>query len=220
MSFNTMRGVLLSGLTCVLLGCAGSNIVQTAEGPMPEYCLQNNTAQGAAIGGLVGGGVGALAGGQRGAVAGALVGATFGGLTGAQADAKCRQVALRNMAQRALEAHAAATARGIRPPQSYGTLKYVTPSNKKEHEIRVVRVTELQPNTVASSRPTAPPPSSPAAVRSPATPTPAAHAAAAPTNTGSCVDLDDGMGGVEKVCKVGATLRRATPAGELLEDIT
>ncbi len=285
---NAVTPVFLAVLmSSTLLGCAGSNIVQTAEGPMPAYCLQNNAAQGAAIGAAVGAGLGALAGGQKGALVGGALGVTFGGLTGAQADAKCRQVALRNMAERALAANEAARARGVNAPKDYGTLTYVTPSNNAAHVVKVVKVSPLAqttsspgPNQKAvqistaaaknSSDPAAahnnkvsaagsqPPPSTLAASAanqpisdttssgqtssgSPSAIAPyssASNIAIAPgvsttsqqsAATGqtvvaagppACVDLDDGAGSVEKVCKIGSSFRRASPSGQLLEDIT
>ena len=47
-------------------GCSTAP-VQTAYGPMPQYCTQNNTATGAILGTLIGAGLGAAIGGGRGA---------------------------------------------------------------------------------------------------------------------------------------------------------
>jgi hypothetical protein len=142
---------LLSPLVMTVLaasfgGCAGGGqTVQTAAGPMPQYCVSNNTAAGAAVGA----GAGAvLGGGGLRSLVGAAIGAGAGAATGAQLDAQCRQIAL----QRAMELaarQAAARAAAQRalaenqppPPQptAYQPVDYVTPSNHKRHRIVVLR---------------------------------------------------------------------------------
>jgi uncharacterized protein YcfJ len=119
-------------------GCSTAT-VQTAYGPMPEYCTQNNTATGAIIGGLLGAGLGAAIGGGRGAAIGGASGVALGGLTGAQADQQCRQLAL----QRALEmaaaqqaaAQQAAANQARRQAVAYEPVEYVTPTTGQRHKI-------------------------------------------------------------------------------------
>ena len=119
-------------------GCSTA-MVQTAYGPMPEYCTQNNTATGAIIGGILGAGVGAAIGGGRGAAIGGASGLALGGLTGAQADQQCRQLAL----QRALEmaaaqqaaAQQAAANQARRQAVAYEPVEYVTPTSGPRHKI-------------------------------------------------------------------------------------
>ena len=119
-------------------GCSTAT-VQTAYGPMPEYCTQNNTATGAIIGGLLGAGLGGAMGGGRGAAIGGASGVALGGLTGAQADQQCRQLAL----QRALEMAAAqqaaaqqAAADQARQQVAFEPVEYVTPTTGQRHKIR------------------------------------------------------------------------------------
>jgi len=131
--------LLLTATTLIgvsVCGCS-SQIVQTASGPMPEYCTQNNTATGAIVGALLGAGLGAAIGGGRGAAIGAGAGAGLGGLTGAQADAQCRQIAMQNfiqlMAQQA-EAQRAAAAQGRLAqvqPSAYQSVEYFTPATQQ-----------------------------------------------------------------------------------------
>ena len=114
-------------------GCSTAT-VQTAYGPMPEYCTQNNTATGAIIGGLLGAGLGGAMGGGRGAAIGGASGVALGGLTGAQADQQCRQLAL----QRALEmaaAQQAAANQARRQAVAYEPVEYVTPTSGQRHKI-------------------------------------------------------------------------------------
>ncbi|HML09741.1 MAG TPA: YMGG-like glycine zipper-containing protein [Stellaceae bacterium] len=140
-----MPAVVMMGVSMV--GCAGNQPVQTAYGPMPAYCTQNNTATGAVIGGLLGAGLGAAIGGGRGAAIGAASGAALGGLTGAQADAQCRDLAMRQAAQKAFAAQAAAASRGGPPPSYYQDSSYITPSTGQSH---TVHVTPLSNRTSAA----------------------------------------------------------------------
>jgi YMGG-like Gly-zipper len=116
-----------------ICGCS-SEIVQTASGPMPQYCTQNNTATGAVVGALLGAAIGAAAGGGRGAAIGAGAGAGLGGVTGAQADAQCRQIAMQNfmqlMAQQAAAQRAAAEQGRLAQlqPSAYQSVEYFTPA--------------------------------------------------------------------------------------------
>lgn len=111
--------IFVSGLLGAMTGCTGQ-MVQTAAGPMPDYCTTgaSNMAGGAVIGSLLGAAIGAAAGGGRGAALGAAIGGAAGTLTGAQMDANCRQVAMQNfmqmMAQQAA-AQQAALAAGQQP---------------------------------------------------------------------------------------------------------
>src|ERR1700738_4344089 len=60
------KSILASAAAIVIaisVGGCSTAMVQTAYGPMPQYCTQNNTATGAIIGGLLGAGVGAAIGG-------------------------------------------------------------------------------------------------------------------------------------------------------------
>jgi outer membrane lipoprotein SlyB len=116
-------------------GCTGQ-MVQTAAGPMPDYCTTgvSNAAGGAVLGSILGAAIGAAAAGGRGAALGAIAGAAAGGLTGAQMEANCRQAAMQNfmqlMAQQAA-AQRAAMARGAGPqvsPSDYQSFDYYTPS--------------------------------------------------------------------------------------------
>jgi len=93
-------------LSISVCGCA-PGMVQTAYGPMPGYCTQNNAATGALLGAAFGAAIGAAAGGGRGAAIGAGSGAVLGGVTGAQADAQCRQLAAQRAMQMALAQQAA-----------------------------------------------------------------------------------------------------------------
>jgi len=99
----SVAALVLSVSVC---GCA-PGVVQTAYGPMPAYCTQNNAASGAVLGALFGAAIGAAAGGGRGAAIGAGSGAVLGGVTGAQADAQCRQLAAQRAMQMALAQQAA-----------------------------------------------------------------------------------------------------------------
>jgi hypothetical protein len=133
---NVQRLISMTMVGCSMWGCS-SQIVETASGPMPQYCTQNNTATGAIVGALLGAGLGAAIGGGRGAAIGAGAGAGLGGITGAQADAQCRQIAMQNfmqlMAQQA-EAQRAAVAQG-RAAQlqadAYQSVDYYTPAPKQ-----------------------------------------------------------------------------------------
>lgn len=69
---------LLVSMALALAGCASTG----NAGPFG----QNNTANGALMGGLVGGGIGALAGGKKATLTGALVGTGVGALAGNQYD--------------------------------------------------------------------------------------------------------------------------------------
>jgi len=125
-------------------GCAGTGaMVQTAYGPMPDYCQYNNTAQGAMIGTLLGAGIGGAIGGGRGAAIGAASGLALGGAAGAQKDNECRQLALQRTMemviaeqQRQQQAMAAAAAANTPPPQvAYQSVEYATPSNHRRNRI-------------------------------------------------------------------------------------
>lgn len=131
-------------LAAALGGCAGGDqTVQTAAGPMPEYCVSNNTANGA----LIGAGIGAAAGGGGlRSLVGAAIGAGAGAATGSRLDENCRQIALqramelaaRQAATQAAAARAAAQkalAENQPPPAAYQPVDYVTPSNHKRHRI-------------------------------------------------------------------------------------
>jgi predicted lipid-binding transport protein (Tim44 family) len=137
------------GVIASVSGCS-TTPVQTAYGPMPEYCTQNNTATGAIIGTLIGAGLGAAIGGGRGAAIGAISGLALGGATGAQADQQCRQIALQRAfeiaaAQEAAAARAAAQQAAIQqvafnqanaqPPVAYEPVEYTSPSNGQRHKI-------------------------------------------------------------------------------------
>src|SRR5436853_5686582 len=100
---RTIAGTFAAVIVATSVGGCSTAPVQTAYGPMPQYCTQNNTATGAIIGTLIGAGLGAAIGGGRGAAIGAASGLALGGVTGAQADQQCRQLAL----QRAFEMAAA-----------------------------------------------------------------------------------------------------------------
>src|SRR5579884_3806798 len=95
-------------LAAFLGGCAGGErTVQTAAGPMPQYCVYNNTATGA----LVGAGAGAaLGGGGLRSLVGAAIGGTVGAATGAQLDERCRRIALQRAMELAAQQAAAARA--------------------------------------------------------------------------------------------------------------
>lgn len=150
-------GKILSSLAMIALaaslgGCAGGEqTVQTAAGPMPDYCVVNNTASGA----LVGAGIGAAAGGGGlRSLVGAAIGAGAGAATGAQLDENCREIALqramelaaRQAAQQAAAERAAAQKALAEnqpppppPPAAYQPVDYVTPSNHKRHRIVALR---------------------------------------------------------------------------------
>jgi hypothetical protein len=126
-------------LAMTVTGCTGQ-LVQTATGPMPDYCTSAtpNTANGAVIGSLLGAAIGAAAGGGRGALIGAGVGAAAGGLTGAQMDATCRQYAMQNfMTMMASQGRGPYGGAG----SAYQTYDYYAPSAQEgqpavRHEIR------------------------------------------------------------------------------------
>jgi len=130
---SVMVSVSAMAIATSVGGCSNA-LVQTAYGPMPEYCTQNNTATGAIIGGLLGAGLGAAIGGGRGAAIGGASGVALGGLTGAQADQQCRQLAL----QRALEMAAAqqAVANQARRQVAFEPVEYVVPTTGQRHKIR------------------------------------------------------------------------------------
>jgi hypothetical protein len=123
-------------------GCTGQ-MVQTASGPMPDYCVSGvaNPVNSA----ILGAGIGALAGGGKGAAIGAGAGAALGGLTGAQMASNCRQYAMRNF-MAMMAAQAAAQAAAQRAGQmgqvaSYQTYDYYAPSPQDgqpavRHQIR------------------------------------------------------------------------------------
>lgn len=131
--------------------------VMTANGPMPQYCTQNNTATGAIVGALLGAGLGAAIGGNRtGALAGAAGGALLGTAAGAQADAQCRQLAYQRAmemaaAQEAAARQAAAQAQSQAPAGkvAYQPVEYVTPSDGTHH-----RVTPLSSRTDPATKQT------------------------------------------------------------------
>jgi hypothetical protein len=117
------RGAAAAVLTISICGCAGTGqMVQTANGPMPDYCMGNNTASGAVIGTLLGAALGAAVGGGRGAAIGAGAGMVAGGLTGAQVDSNCRQAAAQQAMQMALAQQAAMLSRQSSAAQ-YGPLQ-------------------------------------------------------------------------------------------------
>jgi predicted lipid-binding transport protein (Tim44 family) len=126
-------------------GCSTAP-VQTAYGPMPQYCTQNNTATGAILGTLIGAGLGAAIGGGRGAAIGAASGLALGGVSGAQADQQCRQVALQRMVEMAAAQQAAAQQAAAQQvaanqaqaqPQvvAYEPMEYYSPSTKQRHKL-------------------------------------------------------------------------------------
>ena len=132
------RSIFAAGLAAAVFGvamtgCTGQ-IVQTAAGPMPDYCTSNfsNAAGGAVLGALLGTAIGAAAGGGRGAAFGALAGGAAGGLTGAQMDVNCRQYAMQNfmqmIAQQAVQRAAMAQARPVVSPAEYQSFEYYAPS--------------------------------------------------------------------------------------------
>jgi len=114
-------------LSIAMTGCTGQ-MVQTTNGPMPDYCTSNftNTAGGAVIGSLLGAAIGAAAGGGRGAALGALAGAAAGGLTGAQMEANCQRYAMQNFTQMLAQQAAAQRARGAAQasPSDYVSFDY------------------------------------------------------------------------------------------------
>jgi len=132
----------LAGMSALVVaaavgGCSTAT-VQTAYGPMPQYCTQNNTATGAIVGGLLGAGIGAAIGGGKGAAIGGASGLALGGLTGAQADQQCRQLALQRMLEMAAAQQAAAqraAASQARRQVAYEPVEYVTPTNGQRHKI-------------------------------------------------------------------------------------
>ncbi len=118
----------------VSMGGCSTAPVQTAYGPMPQYCTQNNAATGAVVGTLLGAAIGGAIGGGRGAAIGAGSGLVLGGLTGAQADAQCRQLAYQRAMEMAAAQEAAARAAGRRV--AYAPIEYVTPTDGRRHVIR------------------------------------------------------------------------------------
>ena len=137
---KTVLATVAAVVVAATLGGCATRTVQTAYGPMPEYCIQNNTATDAVVATLLGAGLGAAVGGRRGAVIGAASGAALGGLTGAQLDQQCRQLAL----QRALEMAAArAAAQQVAANQAqaqlqaiaYQPVEYITPTTGQRHKI-------------------------------------------------------------------------------------
>jgi hypothetical protein len=139
-----MSIVVLLGVSMV--GCAGSQPVQTAYGPMPAYCTQNNTATDALFGGIAGATAGTLFAGGRGAAAGVVAGTTLGALAGAQQDAQCQDLAMRQAAQMAFAAQAAAASRGGPPPSYYQDSSYVTPSTHQSHTVHVTPLSNRTAN--------------------------------------------------------------------------
>ncbi|MBV9062417.1 MAG: hypothetical protein JOY77_05760 [Alphaproteobacteria bacterium] len=147
-----MKKVILGLSAAVVLaasvaGCSTAP-VQTAYGPMPQFCMQNNTATGGLLGAALGAGVGAALGRGRGAAIGAASGAVLGGVTGARADQECRQIALQRMIEMAAAQQAAAQQAAAqqlasqqttyRPqPQPHevvlASVEYVSPSNGHRH---------------------------------------------------------------------------------------
>ena len=137
------KGIVASASAIVIavsVGSCSTATVQTAYGPMPEYCTQNNTATGALVGGLLGAGLGAAIGGGRGAAIGGASGLALGGLTGAQADQQCRQIALQRVvemaaAQQAAAQQAAASQAQAHRQVAYEPVDYVTPTTGQRHRI-------------------------------------------------------------------------------------
>ena len=147
MMHGKICGVLIGALLASsLAGCTGQ-VVQTATGPMPDYCTTGtpNTASGAIIGSLLGAAIGAAAGGGRGAALGAAIGGAGGAMTGAQMDATCQQYAMQNfmqmMAQQAA-AQRAAMAQGQQVSQAQDVVfDYYSPAAGSDkpavrHQIR------------------------------------------------------------------------------------
>jgi hypothetical protein len=147
----------LVAFAACLGGCAGNApTVQTAAGPMPQYCVYSNTATGAVVGAGAGA---ALGGGGLRSLVGAAIGAGAGAAAGSRLDEECRQLAL----QRAMDLAAQqAAARAAAPPAvsenqppppqpavyqspiadqppprpiAYQPVDYVTPSNHRHHRI-------------------------------------------------------------------------------------
>jgi hypothetical protein len=139
---KTIAGTFAAFTVAASVGGCSTATVDTAYGPMPQYCTQNNTATGAILGTLVGAGLGAAIGGGRGAAIGAASGLALGGVTGAQADAQCRQLALQRAmemaaAQQVAAAQQAAANQAQAPRQviAYQPVEYVTPSTGQRHKI-------------------------------------------------------------------------------------
>jgi len=112
-----MRSKPVIGACAALLlaGCGTGQMAQTAYGPMPDYCMGNNAAAGAALLGLVGAVAGAAIGGSvESAALGGLAGAAVGGVGGAQVDAQCRQLAAQRAMEMALAEHGALLAEQAR----------------------------------------------------------------------------------------------------------
>ena len=142
---KNMAGSFAAAVVAMSVGGCSTATVQTAYGPMPEYCTQNNTATGAILGTLLGAGLGAAIGGGRGAAIGAASGAALGGVSGAQADQQCRQLALQRMvemaaAQQAAEQAAAQQAAASQVPArrqvvAYEPMEYYSPGTKQRHKL-------------------------------------------------------------------------------------
>jgi predicted lipid-binding transport protein (Tim44 family) len=137
---SIVTSIAAIGVVTSVGGCSTAP-VQTAYGPMPEYCTQNNTATGAIIGTLIGAGLGAAIGGGRGAAIGAASGLALGGVTGAQADQQCRQIALQRMVEMAAAQQAAAQQAAANQAQAqqqrvaFEPVEFVTPSTGQRHKI-------------------------------------------------------------------------------------
>jgi outer membrane lipoprotein SlyB len=146
MAIKTVIASVAAIIVATSVGGCSTATVQTAYGPMPEYCTQNNTATGAVIGTLLGAGLGAAIGGGRGAAIGAASGLALGGVTGAQADQQCRQLAFQRALEMAAAQQAAArqaaaqqvAANQAQPHQqvvAYQPVEYVSPSTGQRHKI-------------------------------------------------------------------------------------
>jgi hypothetical protein len=126
-------------------GCGTGQMVQTAYGPMPDYCMGNNAAAGAALLGLVGAVAGAAIGGSaESAALGGLAGAAVGGVGGAQVDAQCRQLAAQRAMEMALAQQAAVLAeqanrRRYRPVSVDMQVAYVT-QDGHHHKAQVTQL--------------------------------------------------------------------------------
>jgi hypothetical protein len=140
MTVKALTGsVAALALSVSLTGCA-TGVVQTAYGPMPQYCTQNNAATGAVVGALLGAAIGAAAGGGKGAAIGAGSGAVLGGVTGAQADSQCRQIAAQNAMQMALARQAAMMQQPqMGPVQVSGQQDYVS-SDGHRHAVSTTQL--------------------------------------------------------------------------------
>ena len=137
---KSIAGTFAGLIVVTSVGGCSNALVQTAYGPMPEYCTQNNTATGAVVGTLLGAGLGAAIGGGRGAAIGAASGLALGGLTGAQADAQCRQLAMQRAVEMAAAAQQAAMQQAAanqaqRQVVAYEPIEYVSPTTGRRHKI-------------------------------------------------------------------------------------